>query len=130
MGASAPRPAQQAAGIWGEKCETRELEDITVCGKCGGESNRREEGEKRQQSIPRVGLRMDKLMVRNISSILFRQVLSDLGYVLVALKSCISQPWLGLVLCVLGKIFPSGKQRIPVALQVPGRAQHKPTRDA
>lgn len=79
-------------------------------------------GKKRQQSIPRVGLRMDKLMVHNISSIVFRQAVSDLGYALVALKSFISQSWLGLVPCVLGKIFPSGKQRIPVALQGPWKS--------
>lgn len=54
-------------------------------------------GKKRQQSIPRVGLRMDKLIVCNISSILFRQavflVLAKCWFLLTLLFPSLGWVW-------------------------------------
>lgn len=103
----------------GKKCERMELEDISLCEKRGAESNGVRKGEKRW-NIPQGGLKIVSLMVQNVSLILFRETISNLGCVLVTLSSPVSHSWLGLVPGT-GRILPWPPQLCPV----PWRAQQK-----
>lgn len=76
------------------------LEDITVWGQCGWESNRCEEGGKKTRKYSKGCIKngqTDSVQCEAGS-------VSHFGGVLVALNSLISQTWLCAVLCLLGRV--------------------------
>lgn len=115
--ASAPCPDQQTLCVWGEKLDER-LKDTNVWGKCGWESNRCEEGGKKTRRFSTSCIRngqTDSVQCEAGS-------VSHFGGGLISLNPLISQTWLCVVLCLLGRVWKA-EDAFDSAVSLESRAQ-------